>query len=336
MSAPQVYATEGGLGAYADGIDSFMMGALPPPGVYFLNYALYLNVSDYKDIRIPSNGDPKYAAALGAIPGAGPGVKFKDIPLNARGATDDPSVRGWSMVDVLRTVVVTKTKVLGGDLGFHVILPVQHLSYTRFDWAGADLLSGDHTAQKTGLKNLIVAPVVGWHLSKNLHVLAACDVVLPTGAYDRWDTANLGTGYMTFMPLVAGTYLSDSGFEVGVKLMYDINMTNKETGYYSGNAFHADYIVAQRIAKNFNVGISGYYFQQLNNDTMRDSDWSRAASLANPAIAFDGNKSKAFAVGPAINYNYKNMYFRVKVQFDTMVENRPETQRYWFDWMYAF
>jgi hypothetical protein len=30
------------------------------------------------------------------------------------------------------------------------------------------------------------------------------------------------------------------------------------------------------------------------------------------------------------------MFFRVKAQFDLMVENRPETQRYWFDWMYAF
>jgi hypothetical protein len=314
MSTPQVYATEGGLGAYADGIDSFMMGALPPPGVYFINYALYLNVSDYKDLRGPA------------------GISLKDVPLP--GGTDSPNVKGWSMVDVLRAVVVTKTKVLGGDLGFHVILPIQHLSYTRVDWAGADLLSGDHTAQKTGLKNLIVAPVIGWHLSKNLHVLAACDVVLPTGAYSSGDTANTGTGYMTLMPVLAGTYLSDSGFEVGVKLMYDFNWTNKETGYYSGNAFHADYIVGQRIGKSWNVGIGGYYFQQLNNDTQRETDLTRA--MAGTPMAFDGNKSKAFAVGPAVNYNYKNMFFRARVQFDTMAENRPETQRYWFDWMYAF
>ena len=311
MSAPQVYATEGGLGAYPDGIDDFMMGALPPPGVYFINYALFLNVSNYNDVRGPA------------------GISLKDVPLNAKGATDTPSVRGWSMIDAMRLVVVTKTKVLGGDFGFHVILPVQHLSYTRFDWAGNDLLAGNRTTQKTGLRNLVVAPVVGWHLSKNFHVLAACDVNLPTGSYARDDIANTGTGYMTFMPLVAATYLWDSGFEVGVKLMYDINTTNKETGYYSGQAFHADYIVAQRITKNFNVGINGYYFQQFQNDTQRDTDLTRA--YAGTPFAFDGNKSQAFAVGPAINYNYKNMFFRLKAQFDTYVQNRPETQRYWFD-----
>ena len=323
MSAPQVYATEGGLGTYPDGIDDFMMGALPPPGVYFINYAVYVNVSEYKDLRGPANTPLQ-------------GMKLKDFP-----GADTPSVRGWTMIDAMRLVVVTKKKVLGGDFGFHVILPIQHLSYTRAEWTNPiglnpDLLSGQ-MAQKTGLKNLVVAPVIGWHLSKNLHVLAACDVNLPSGSYARDDMANTGTGYMMVMPLIAATYLSDSGFEVGVKPMLDINWTNKETGYHSGNAFHVDYIVGQRIGKSWNVGINGYYFQQLQNDTQRENSFTQgiAASPLAP-YAFDGNKSKAFAVGPAINYNYKNMFFRLKVQFDTMVENRPETQRYWFDWMYAF
>jgi hypothetical protein len=318
MSTPQVYATEGGLGAYPDGIDDFMMGALPPPGVYFINYTAFVNISGYKDIRGPA------------------GILLKDVPL-AGGATDTPSVRGWSMIDAMRTVVVTKKKILGGDFAFHVIVPFQHLSFTRMDWAGVpggDGLAGDHTAQKTGMKNIVVAPVIGWHFSKNFHVIAAVDVNLPTGSYARDDTANTGTGYTTFMPLVVATYLWDNGFEVGVKVMYDINTTNKETGYYSGNLFHIDYIVAQRVTKNFNVGINGYYVQQVNNDTQRDTDLTRL--MAGTPMEFDGNKAKAFSVGPAINYNYKNMFFRVKAQFDLMVENRPETQRYWFDWMYAF
>jgi hypothetical protein len=308
VSAPQVYATEGGLGVYPDGIDDFVMGALPPPGVYFLNYLAFVNISNYKDIRGPGG------VKLSDVPGAGtPG-----------GVNSTPNVKGWTMFDAMRLVYVTKVKVLGGDFGMHAILPIQHLSFTKAEWGAADLLAGDHTAQKTGLKNLILAPVVGWHFSKNFHVLAACDIGLPTGAYARDDTANTGTGYLSFMPLVAVSYITDSGFEVGAKLMYDINTINKETGYYSGQAFHADYVVGQKFGP-WNFGVNGYYFQQLENDTMR-----------NEAATFDGNKGKAFSAGPAISYAYKNMFFKVKAQFDLTVDNRPETQRYWFNWIYAF
>lgn len=51
---------------------------------------------------------------------------------------------------------------------------------------------------------------------------------------------------------------------------------------------------------------------------------------------FDGNKGRVLSVGPAIQYNYKNMFFNAKYQFDTNVKNRPEGQTFWFKFMYAF
>ncbi len=41
FTAGPALATEGGGGAYPNGVEDFMSGALPPPGTYFLNYLTY-------------------------------------------------------------------------------------------------------------------------------------------------------------------------------------------------------------------------------------------------------------------------------------------------------
>jgi hypothetical protein len=87
----QGFATEGGGGAYPNGAEDFMVGALPPPGHYFVNYALYYGADKLKD----GNGD--------SVP-----VDF-DLDVYA---------------DVLRFVNVTDKKILGGSWAQHIFVPV--------------------------------------------------------------------------------------------------------------------------------------------------------------------------------------------------------------------
>ena len=47
--AGPAFATEGGGGAYPNGAEDFMAGALPPPGTYFKNYLLYYSASQFND-----------------------------------------------------------------------------------------------------------------------------------------------------------------------------------------------------------------------------------------------------------------------------------------------
>ncbi|MDA0321808.1 MAG: hypothetical protein O2923_03700 [Verrucomicrobia bacterium] len=39
-------ATEGGGGAYPNGAEGFMTGALPPPGNYLVDYSLFYSAND--------------------------------------------------------------------------------------------------------------------------------------------------------------------------------------------------------------------------------------------------------------------------------------------------
>jgi hypothetical protein len=49
MFASGAFATEGGGGAYPNGAEDFMTGALPPPGDYMITYGLYYTADEFKD-----------------------------------------------------------------------------------------------------------------------------------------------------------------------------------------------------------------------------------------------------------------------------------------------
>ena len=53
-------------------------------------------------------------------------------------------------------------------------------------------------------------------------------------------------------------------------------------------------------------------------------------------LRIDGNKGQAMALGPEVKYDYKNMAFHLKYQQEFEVENKAETDRFWFKFMYAF
>lgn len=91
--AGSAFATEGGGGAYPNGAEDFMMGALPPPGTYFKNYVTYYASSKLND----NNGN--------------------DLVVNF-----DLKV----MADVLRLIHVTNHKVLGANWAVHTLIPLVH------------------------------------------------------------------------------------------------------------------------------------------------------------------------------------------------------------------
>jgi len=79
-SSGQVFA--GGGQSYPNGAESFMSGAIPPPGIYFIDYMYYYNADSLKD----DSGD--------------------DIA-----AFDEASV----LANVFRFVWISDKKILGAD-----------------------------------------------------------------------------------------------------------------------------------------------------------------------------------------------------------------------------
>jgi hypothetical protein len=87
-------ATEGGGGAYPNGAEDSMIGALPPPGTYFLNYLTYYRATSFKD----QNGNhlmPKFN--LDAV------------------------------ANVFRLIEVTKYRIFGASWAMHAFVPIVHI-----------------------------------------------------------------------------------------------------------------------------------------------------------------------------------------------------------------
>jgi hypothetical protein len=219
-----------------------------------------------------------------------------------------------AVADVVRVIHVTDYKLLGGSIGFQAILPVVHL----------EVAVPFRNQSNNGVGDLVISPLIlSWH-TKNLHYVVGLDVDIPTGAYKKEDLANIGRNYWTFVPIVAATYMTDSGFEVSGKFMYDFNTMNNSTDYQSGQEFHFDYTLAQRF-NAFTAGVGGYFYKQVTDDEQFGIK-----------VGSDGNKGQVFAIGPQFKYDYKNMSFTFKYQKELLVENKPEGNKFWFSMLYAF
>jgi hypothetical protein len=222
------------------------------------------------------------------------------------------------VANTLRLIHVTDQKVLGANWAMHVFIPIVYQDVTL-------PFGSDDTV---GIGDLIVSPLVlGWHF-RNWHFVAGLDLHMPTGSYDEpdfrrgKDLANIGRNYWTLEPAAAFSYRSDGGFEVSAKFMYDFNTENDDTDYESGQEFHFDYTVGYHTGP-WAVGVGGYYYKQTTGD---DGDGAILGDF----------KGQAFAIGPQVQYGYKNMSFTLKYHAEMDVENRPEGDALWLKFLYAF
>ncbi len=224
-----------------------------------------------------------------------------------------PSVQ--ATFDAFRFIEMTKFKILGADYGVHVIVPVVYQSMN---------LNGRNSTTSVG--DLTFSPVIlGWHRER-WHAVAALDIDLPTGAYDRSDPRmSVGAHYYSFEPVVAFSYMPKAGWEASTKLMYNVKTTNQATNYHSGQEFHMDYMVGRHFG-SWMFGGTGYALKQLTDDTVNGQ-----VVAVTPGLWDGGRRGQVFAVGPSAGYtNKRHMTLMAQWQHETLVRNRFGGDKVWF------
>jgi hypothetical protein len=259
----------------------------------------------------------------GAVPP--PGTYFLDYFTwysadrlnNNDGKGSNPGFKLNVTGNVFRFLHVTNKTLLGANWGVQAFVPVLNVDAT------ATTPGGKISQSKFGLGDIIIDPVIlSWHFNKNLHAVFGLDIFFPTGEYDKNRLANPGRNYFTFEPVFAATFICDTGHEVSAKIMYDINTENNDTNYQSGNEFHVDYTVAKHIGP-WSLGAGGYWYQQVTDDEQNGTK-------------IDNNLGYALSIGPQVKYDYKNMSFAMKYQFEVETYNRPQGNNLWAKFVYAF
>ncbi len=283
-------AVAGGGQHYPNGAEDFVVGALPPPGVYFKNYLVYIN----KD-RLMDNEGKKTPVEFDAS-------VFAAIP---------------------RFIWVSPYKILGASWGAHVFIPfyTADVEVTAQTPGGPLKVVNDSDG---GLGDIIFSPfILGWHFGPNFHAVFAVDVWAPTGNYDNDDVSTqlLSRNHWTFEPVFAATYLWN-GFDFSVKLMYDFNTTNdeylvsdgaggmKEVDLDPGQEFHFDWAVGWSPKPGWRFGVNGFYYWQTTDDEIdgtENSDRSRLAAIG-PGLKWWPNQGRFSVVAKHLwEFDGKNM-----------------------------
>jgi hypothetical protein len=288
LSAERVYAAEQAKSVYLLGVTASMAGMTPPPGTYVSSFT-YLY-----------SGDATGAAALSrTLPLAGTVLpSFATLQTNA-----DVSVKANVALDVFSVLWVAPQKVLEGNFGFGVLLPVGYQEVDVNLNALTALTFPNGTVLQRGrnfgisdstfaVGDPLATAFIGWS-SGNLHWKLTGLLNVPIGAYDRSNLVNMGFNRWAADLTGSATWLDPkSGFEVSLAAGFTFNGENPDTNYKTGTEFHLEGAVMKHFSKAFAVGVAGYHYQQITGD-------SGSGALLG---AFKGEVS---AIGPNLTYNFQ-------------------------------
>lgn len=125
-------------------------------------------------------------------------------------------------------------------------------------------------------------------------------------------TFDVGTNHWTIQPAVNYTYVTPFGLEFSGSTQVNFNTQNHATNYTSGVDLQQDFGIGQHVG-DWVLGAGGYFYTQLSDDK-------------GPG-ATDGNRSRVFAIGPAIGFvapqkKLPIVYLHAYKEF--AARNRPE------------
>lgn len=302
---PQARAAENAAGFYLLGAKTAMSGYVPPPGTYLTDINYY------------------YAGDAGGQAAAG-------IALRRVGATidieADVRIDADAYINAPFALWIAPEKVLGGNVGFGVMVPVGWKAvdvdidaFARVTLPDGTVIEGgrrfDFKDDTTNFGDPVLNALIGWHQG-NWHWTVGALVNVPIGPYDSDSISNLSFHHWGIDTTAAVTWLDPArGHEVSVAAGFTFNWENPDTDYKTGTEFHVEWALAQHLSKTFSVGLAGYHYQQVTGD-------SGSGARLGP---FEG---RVTALGPVMTYSFTCGQIPVSTQLEWMHEfeavNRAE------------
>jgi hypothetical protein len=171
-----------------------------------------------------------------------------------------------------------------------------------------------------GFADLVPQFAARWNAGVN-NYMAYLTGDIPVGKYGSTDLANIGLGHAALDGGLGYTYFDPkAGHEFSAVFGLTGNFRNQSTGYTSGVDSHLDWGASQFLSKQVQVGLVGYFYEQLTSD-----------SGCAPALC--PFKSRVIGIGPQLGYLFPvgNMqgYFNIKGYGEFDHDNRPDGWNLW-------
>ena len=267
-------------------------GALPPPGLYFINNSYFA---------------PSYHGYGGTF-GAPSGHGNSDVKL-------------FAYVDVPVLLWVPGCKFLGADYAMGIAQP---FVYTNLRVGNGQ--DGYLSGATWGMYNTIIIPYeLSWKLPCDFFVKTGLGIALNDGTNSpaTADTLSSGpgdifaetsNGYYTFEPTLGVSWLHN-GWNVSVDFHYAFNLKDSGTDYTSGQQLAIDYTITKTCGK-WTFGVGAAQETQTTNDTVS-------------GFTLPDNKANAWTIGPIVGYNFGPCSVQFIYNFPLYTNNDVGGE--WFD-----
>jgi hypothetical protein len=282
-------AKEGG-DQYPHGAESWVAGALPPPGTYFLNYFGY-----YEGKLRDGDGDKV------------------------------PNTRARAWFDAMRFVHVTNTKLLGGDWAVQTIVPIVHQTLKLGgdgktvtglgDVLFSPLVIGWHAGDLHWVFALdFFAPTGKYESGEPTKSIGA----------NYWSVEPVLA--VTWLP-PSGWEVS-AKFMYNIKSENEDFRSAKgapRMDYQSGDELHIDFLVGKRFGP-WGAGLAGYYVKQTTDDEL---DGDKLSSALGPWSGGRRGEAFAIGPSVSYTTKGGTLLI-AQWQHETQAENRFRGDKAWF------
>jgi hypothetical protein len=180
--------------------------------------------------------------------------------------------------------------------------------------------AGSISDSRSGVGDLYPMATLKWN--KGVHnFMTYLTGDIPVGAYNPSSIANLGIGHGAIDGGVGYTYFNpQTGHEFSAVSGLTYNFKNTDTDYRNGVDWHLDWGASQWLSKQFFLGATGYFYNQLTAD-------SGSLAILGPV------KSRVIGIGPQIGYVFPvgNMqgFLGLKGYYEFDARDRPDGWNTW-------
>jgi hypothetical protein len=310
-SAAPANADEGGVSFWVPGFVGSLAATPQVPGFAFANMLYYSKVS--------AGGNVAFAKQ---VPLGNINANFNgNLNANVHGSAEplNLAIPGYTFA----------TPVLGGQANVILGIPYGRLQSSvdatimgNLGLGGPGFSVGRGLTESiTGFGDLVPQASLRWNFGVH-NFMTYLTGNLTTGRYDPSRIANLGIGHNAIDGGGGYTYFDPkTGHEFSATLGFTYNFENVHTNYQNGVDMHLDWGASQFLTKQWQVGLVGYWYNQLSCDS---GSGDRLGCF----------ESRVAGIGPQIGYVIPinkdwQGYINLKGYKEFAAENRPDGWNAW-------
>jgi hypothetical protein len=210
--------------------------------------------------------------------------------------------------------------VLGGQAAFTVFAAPGNVGVgigAALTGPRGNTISGAATDNRTTQSDVFYQGTLKWNQGVHNEMVYITGNI-PSGTYDSNRLANLNLGFVGFDAGGGYTYFdTKTGHEFSAVAGFTYNLTNPFLQYQNGIDFHLDWAASQFVSKNVQIGVAGYFFQQVTGDS-------------GPGARLGDFRGRTIGIGPQVGFiipiskDYQG-YLNLRGYRDLDVENRAQT-----------